>query len=237
MILLSAFSLDAQQAATQEAKVLAGGIRVTSADAMVSWEKKLAEVEFRRASIEEVIGYLREEFSAINFVSSQQALDIPVTLHLRNVRLEEIMDAITFATDGQVRFDPSKENLVAVQARAIRTSKPVLKAYSLHRYLDGKSKEEADKAIMELQKTLEVSWAMLQGDQNESSNQIRPSLSIHENTKVLIAVGQPAQLEAIEEIINALQGSFPSRAGTRGGYGGGGYFQTGTEEPQLPAKR
>jgi hypothetical protein len=92
-----------------------------------------------------------------------------------------------------------------------------LKAFSLHRYLEGKSQEESAVALARLEQTLEDAWNMLaQGEEGGPAPE-KPRLSIHRNTKILIAVGLPEQLAAIEEIINALQGPAPMSSRDAGG--------------------
>lgn len=204
-------------AETNEKILSASGIKVTSPEALASWQTKMPELGFDERPLSQVMNHLRDEFPGVNFVISGQAENIPVALKLRHVGLEEILEALTFATDGQARFDVRKENLVVVQGRPRREAKPVLQAFSLHRYLDAKSQEESAEALARLEQTLESAWMMLAESEGGGPAPERPRLSIHRNTKILIAVGHPDQLAAIEEIINALQGPAPMPSHDAGG--------------------
>src|SRR5262249_15188902 len=78
--------------------------------------------------------------------------------------------------------------------------------FSLARYLLGKSEDEANKAVAEVENMLELCWELLR-DADRSSTKIEaPRLNLHRGTKLLIVVGQPSQVEVVEQVIGQLQG-------------------------------
>jgi len=176
-----------------------------------AWERRLERVSFDELPIREVVKYLREKYPEINFVMNGGAADVQVKIELRSVTLGNILDALTFASNGNVRFDKKELRLVTVLGREPRKRVAAeLRAFSLSRYLSGLSEEDTERALKELDDVLNSSWEMLQNTRLAGEEFSFPKLSIHRKTKLLIVVGQPEQLEAVEQIVTALQGAAPT---------------------------
>jgi len=174
-----------------------------------AWDRRIAEIEFDGTPLNDVSQTLGEYFPEINFVVNQGAEAQMVTMRLHQVTLDELLKALSFASDGRIQGRKVEDRLVALTFRQDRRSVPTLKAFHLGRYLAGRSGDEADLALQELELVLEISWHMLQEADPDRPQITRPQLNIHRRTSLLIAVGQSEQLEVIAEIVSALQDGGP----------------------------
>ena len=197
-------------------------------------ERRLDTVIFESLPTAEIVRFLRNEFPEVNFIVRGQVGEIVLDLELRSVTLDDILEAIVIASEEQVRVDKHNDRLVALSVEGPAPRRPEIRAFNLSVYLDGLNDEDSNRALEELNHVFESTWAMLQRSNPNRHHLRAPELKIHGKTKLLIAVGQIEQLQAMEEIVNALQGgrsNVRQRGGMMSGYGsgfgGGGMFGGG----------
>lgn len=184
------------------------------------WLRRLPEVKFDGVPMSEVTKFLftvfqsdRDQHSSISFIVRPDAADIPITLHLRSVNLEDILEALELAAlPLQIEVQDNKKNVVFGRRpdRRIKEfkkgeSKPVCRAYSLSRYLAGKSDKDVHAAMQEVESVVKDGWAIM-GFTDDEFEGFRPRLQFHRGTKILILAGFPQALEAADQIINQLEG-------------------------------
>jgi len=200
------------------------------------WQRRVNDVRLEGVPYSEVAAGLAKSFPEINFVVTPGESDeLAVSLSLRNVTLDDIFTAMNLATGGRVQAAKINDRMVnfkLVEAAASEPSpKKICRAFSLSRYLSGRSDKETDTALVELEDALKQCWTMLQKANPTDIALQRPELSLHPTTKLLIVVGVPEQLAVVEEVVNQLEG-VPAQpmidpttglpVPTTGGYGGGG---------------
>ena len=186
------------------------------------WQRQVGELGFQSVPVRDVVDALGKHYPEINFVANESAQDILVSVKLRAVSLENILEALTFASDGRVQFKKRDDRLVVVMAREQKRKPPVLQAFNLSRYLGDRKPEEVGEALKDIERVLHNAWAMLREADPDSQDVPQPDLSIHRKTKLLIAVGQEEQLKVISQVVGALDGGSSMPPGFGGGYGGGG---------------
>lgn len=198
-------------------------------DGSAARQRRLEDIRFDDVPLTVVVDNLREGFPEINFIITGDAKNLPVTLQLRSVTLNDILTALTIAASDQIVVDEVDERLVTIRPAVRERSKPMLRAFNLGSYLakSGSSEEETEEALQEVYDVLVNAWDMFQSADPEMRHVDMPSLSHHRQTKLLIAVGQEEHLQMIEQIVNALQGVSSSMGGGGGGMGGGGYGSGG----------
>lgn len=196
------------------------------------WEKQLDMVVFENLPLFEVVQFLRQEFDGLNFVLAEELRDEVPFLKLRRVTISDILEGLALATDGLVQHKQVSERLVHISADPGLQRSPELKAFNLRNYFNAFEGEE-EEALKELYQVLEEGWIMMRHANGNRKQGRKPELSIHQRTKLLIAVGHHTELNVVEAIVDALHGE-RSRidfgggisAGGGGGYGGmggGGY--------------
>jgi hypothetical protein len=197
------------------------------------WTRKIQEVQFESQPLSEVASYLSDVFPEIYFVVHPKVALTSVSLKLRSVTLDDIFVALEICTKDSaipatgLVIDPNTglpmpagpgpslqikkvgERMVSFTAGeasgTAAAEKPVCRAFSLNRYLAGKSDQEADKALSEIQEALHICWKMMEADAAGSSSR-SPQLSMHRGTKLLLVVGQAAQVEVVAQVISQLNG-------------------------------
>lgn len=208
----------------------------TVAKADDPWERRLKELRLDGVPLMELMRFLEEKFPEVNFVLTPGDDDPSVSLNLRGVTLDDIFMAVNLATRGRVQATKVTDRMVNLRLLEAPPTEPaprkICRAFSLSRYLSGRSNEQMDLALKDLEDALERCRQMLQeANPGERMNQ-ELKLSLHRTTKLLLAVGLPEQLAVVEEVVNQLEG-VPSSvaidpatglpvAGGGGGYGGGG---------------
>ena len=222
---IAILSVSAVTAQAQSAPVK-GSFGVASDVLSNVWEKQLKVVEFKSLPLSEVIQFLREEFDGLNFVLAEELRDVEPFLKLRRVTVSDILEGLALATDGLVQHKQVSERLVHISADPGLQRRPELKAFNLRNYFDAFGGEE-EEALKELYKVLEQGWFMMRQANGGRKQGRKPELSIHEKTKLLIAVGHDTELRVVESIVDALHGGrsridFGGGMGGGGGYGGGG---------------
>src|SRR5688572_24396202 len=70
-----------------------------------------AKIESTNSSIEELARLLEAQFENANFVVPQTVANIRVTLKLRNVNLDQVLQAVAFATEQRVAAEEITENV------------------------------------------------------------------------------------------------------------------------------
>jgi hypothetical protein len=214
------------------------GKPATNAEAEAAWHSRISEINLgdNLPLFEVVRSVLSRHFPNVNFVVPESARDTTVPrLVLRNVTLAETLKAMELASDGRIRGGPptepqavdaaglpirsatdnSKGNIVTFSvgpvpgsSDAARQNPAVCRVFSLAPYLGDRSEKDGQLAIKQLYDAFAVAWAMLAKYDRDVHE---PSLTIHEGTKLLIAVGRDKELSVIDSVIRQLQGSAPAR--------------------------
>lgn len=220
------------------------------------WNRVIPELQFDNVPLKDVVDYISEHVPEINFVIQAPVSTIPVSLKLRSVKLDDIFTALDICTKQTAGggIDPStglptpgntleikklSDRMVSFVAyegsmRGMATM-TVCRAFSLSRYLAGKADKEVNEAMTEIEDALQTAWKMLQVSDPANAKLVRPQLNLHRATKLLIVVGQPQQVQVVEEVINQLESgagaeeaaaarAMNSRYGVPGGIGAPGGF-------------
>jgi hypothetical protein len=208
-----------------------------------TWSKEIKDFKFDGVPMGEIVVYLQEKVTGINFVITPDAAEYVLPpVRLSSVTLEDVFTAIRIISSGEIQISPESAMLVSVTRIAPpakpRGFKKSCVAYNLSLYLQGKQGPELEQSMKDVEDALERCWKML--DQANNQRYERPALSLHAPTKMLIAVGEPDQLMVIEQIVRQLEasvnpligggglgggmapGGFGGYGGAVGGYGGGG---------------
>jgi hypothetical protein len=172
-------------------------------------------VEFKEATIAEVIEFLAKKDAGFNAVVQPSVQTCRVSLKLRNVTSGQVLSALPFASEGAVEL----ENLPDVEIVGVKAVmppavvgedglpiRPECRIFSLAAYLAGKDEKAGAAAIEQFHRSLNAAVEML----NNASPQARvktPQLQVNPETKLLIAVGLPDDLAVVEQLVTALQGS------------------------------
>ena len=177
--------------------------------------RQITELKFDGIPLGEVAALLSEPgyFPEINFVVSPAIKDAPITLKLRDVTLDDIFTAMDVATSSSVKVNWMTDRMVTFtvnQTVPDDPAKPVCRAFSLARYLAGKSDADAEKALKEVEDALRKCWDMLQAAGRSSASTEAPQLSLHRATKLLIVVGQPSQVDVVAQVVNQLEQGNPT---------------------------
>lgn len=185
----------------------AAALSPVSAATNAAWERRLPAFNVNNLPLKEVAQALTGKFPEINFIVPDNARDSIVNLTLRNVALQEILDAMEMASEGNLR-SLKRGNMVSFSARqspsGSRENAAQCRVFRLAPYLEGKSESAADLAVKSLYEALAVAWEMLK---RHERNVEPPELTIHRETKLLIAVGRERELAVLEQVVRELQGS------------------------------
>jgi hypothetical protein len=240
VVLLMTFPVGGQQKPASEPKPKSGEASKSSDP----WQRRLPELNLQNIPLAEVVNMLAEkdQFPEINVICDQAVKDTAVTLKLRSVTLDDIFTALEIATQsGGSIVDPASglPSQLAVQANKISDRMvslsfrqtppiapvtPVCRAFSLSRYLAGKSSNEIESALKEIEDTLNLCWDMLKKADRTNTKTESPQLRLHPGTKLLIVVGQENQVAVVAQVLEQLdQGMVPSIDPATGlpGLGGG----------------
>ena len=172
------------------------------------------DVDFKDATIDEVIGFLSKKGEGFNAVVQQNVKNLKVSLKLRNVTVQQVLSALPFATEGGVELEDLPDGIVGVKAGVQPQSvgedglpiRPECRIFSLASYLAGKDEKAGAVAIEQFQRSLDAAVQML----NDASPQARaktPQMQVNPETKLLIAVGLRDDLAVVEQLVGALQGN------------------------------
>ena len=188
--------------------------------------KVIAQLNFVKTNLKDVLSELRDIFDGVQFVTNGPVERLTVDIELRSVNLRNILTAIEIQLEGQIRIREMEGNLVAVYANVPPAPKPILRAFSIAPYIKIKVNEAFEKhdknlepeeletlkddilqvAEDEIYDTIERSLQMLR-DVSETSDQVGlAKLSIHPRSKLMIAVGSPESVEVVGQIVIALNG-------------------------------
>lgn len=182
-----------------------------AADAADPWQRKLKELRYEGLPLGEVARHLGGQFPEINFVVAPDDTEARVNVDLRSVALEDVFAAMNLASKGTIQADKINDRMVHFKLVESPPSQPAPKrqcaAFSLNRYLSGRSDKEMDEAIEDIYKTLEQCWKMLAKANPTDSSFQSPDFSLHRKTKLLLVVGVPEQLEVVGQVVNQLQGN------------------------------
>jgi len=172
------------------------------------------DVDFKDATIAEIVEFLAKKDEGLNVVVQQTVKAIQVSLKLRNVTSQQVLNALPFATEGGVDIETLPDSMVGVKAAMSPQNigsdglpiRPECRIFSLAAYLAGKDEKVRDIAIEQFHRSLDSAVQML----NDASPQTRvktPQLQVNPETKLLIAVGLPDDLAVVEQLVTALQGN------------------------------
>jgi hypothetical protein len=211
--------------------------KASNVDVEAAWQRRLPDINLGDnlplAMVAELIG---KQFPELNFVVPVGARDKTVPLLvLRNVTLDDILKAIELASEGNIRGGVPSEpqgvdanglpirmtlgnshgNLVAFSVGPVPGSPSaagqnpaVCRVFSIAPYLANRSKQDADRAVKILYDAFHTAASMLQ---RRDSDARELDITIHEGTKLLIAVGRDKDLAVMEQVIKELQRFEPAR--------------------------
>ena len=186
-------------------------------------DKQIKEVVFDELPLHLVVEFLRGEFDGLNFILAKELSDVAPSLQLRRVSILDILKGLSLATDQLVQFEQVSDRLFHLFVNPALQQQTQLKAFSLRSYFTDFDGDE-DEALKELYETLDQGWSLMRKRAGHGLQNRRPELSIHQKTKLLIAVGYPTELGVVESIVDALQaGGSTIRFGAGGGAPGMGY--------------
>jgi len=179
------------------------------------------DVDFKDATIAEVIESLSKKDDGFNSVVQPSLKDVKVSLKLRNVTTQQVLSALTFASEGGVELEDLPDGIVGVKATRSpqtfdsdgRPIRPECRIFSLAGYLVGKDEKAGHAAIEQFHQSLEAAVQMLNQASPQSSVKV-PQLQVNPETKLLIAVGMPDDLAVVEQLVGALQGNSWYRKGS-----------------------
>jgi len=190
------------------------------------WRRVIPELRFDAVPLGDDVDFLSEVVPEINFVIQAPVKDIPVTLKLRSVTLDDIFTALDICTKQNIgnSIDPTtglpgpgntleikklSDRMVTFMAyqggAPAMSTMTVCRAFSLNKYLAGKADKEVNAAMTEIEEALQTAWQMVQFADPANSKMRKPQLNLHRATKLLIVVGQPQQVQVVEEVINQLE--------------------------------
>ncbi len=176
-----------------------------------AWARRLASLKMEALPLVEVVKELDGKFPEVNFIVPDAGRDATVSLNLRNVSLQEVLDAIEMSSEGAVR-SMKRGNMVSfavARSGNSRGNSALCRVFRLSPYLDGKSEKESEVAVKSLYDALTLAWTML-GEQERGVQ--RPNLTIHRETKLLIAVGREKELSVVEQVVRELGAVVTTRA-------------------------
>jgi hypothetical protein len=191
-------------------------------------------MEFVDTDLKEIVSYLRDRFQGANFMLQPKAENIRVTLSVRNVGMEQALQAVAFASEGRVavnKMDYHFYGLVLVDPAVNPAQKPTCRVFNLSGAQDF-SDARADTFLDELKRSIEQAVTTLHAVDAGSAIEM-PELQFHRGAKLLVAVGKPDSLGVVEQFVLALGGraadlpqpgrnAAPAAPATRAGFGGFG---------------
>jgi hypothetical protein len=190
------------------------------------------EIEFLELPMNEVIDYLREimEPTGVNFIVSDDVKDVQVRLQLRNVTFDQLTKAIEIASEGRVAIDPVDDSLFHVRAGDVKVARaePVLQVFNLSKFLQGRTDDDAARAVEDLHKTVDIAFEMLSEAQQATGGSAAKKARLpinskfHPGTKLMIVIGSREDVQVFHEVTSQLLGE-PRPSARRAGnsYGGG----------------
>jgi type II secretory pathway component GspD/PulD (secretin) len=170
------------------------------------------DVNFKDAPIADVIEFLSKKDEGFNVVVQQNVKDIGVSLKLRNVSAQQVLNALPFASEGTVQLEDLPDGIVGVKAAMPPQAfgndglpiRPECRIFSLSAYLAGKDEKAGAAAIEQFHQSLDAAVRMLNNASPQTGVKV-PQLQVNPETKLLIAVGMPDDLAVVEQLVGALQ--------------------------------
>ncbi len=193
-------------------------------------EATRVNLQFENTELSKIISFLREKFQGANFMVQPKAESVRVTLNVRNVGVEQALQAVAFASDGRVavnRMDYRFYGLVLADPAAFGNAaqKPTCRVFNLST-AQNFSDQQANPFLDELENSISETITSLRKADPVSTVEA-PTLQFHRPTKLLVAVGKPEDLAVVEQFVVALGGkasnmAAPARNVAPGGMGIGG---------------
>lgn len=170
------------------------------------------DLDLKDATIAEVIDLLSKNDEGFNAVVQQNVKGIKVSLKLRNVTTQQVLSALTFASENSVELEELPDGIVGVKATVPPQSvgenglpiRPECRIFSLAAYLAGKDERAGAAAIEQFHQSLDAAVRMLNNASPQTGVKV-PQLQVNPETKLLIAVGMPDDLAVVEQLVGALQ--------------------------------
>ena len=183
---------------------------------------KLEEVEFDRA-FTSVVGYLRNEFTPINFVVRQDPDTeriigtVGIRLKLRSVGLRDILNAITYSTNGKLQWEQLGPTMVGFHVKTQPESKDSqsqppkeaeiqTKVFNLPYRLQTTDQTTIEKALYQLDQVGAMIDKLNKGVK-------KPRLQYHNGSGSLVVTGTTDSIDLVNSIIENLQKSIAMQAG------------------------
>lgn len=183
-----------------------------TASANDPWQRKIAAFEIDGLPMSEVANLLADSkyFPEINFLVDPAARDMAVPLlKLRSATLDDIFTALNVSLQGALQVNKINDRMVSFAYRTdpaeAGSKKPICRAFSLSRYLAGKTDKDVDIAMVGVESALNTCWEMLQRADRSTTKPAAPQLNLHRATKLLIVVGDPEQIGVVEQVIGQLE--------------------------------
>jgi hypothetical protein len=174
--------------------------------------QKRVTLEFNEAYLSEAADFLAKQFDGANFVVPPKVARLRVTVKLRNVTLDQALQAIAFATENRLQINQVAENVYGFsiadgQPGSAPDERAMCRIFSLASApaFIGIAPDKVNKMVTELKETLENAINMLRRAEPTSTVET-PPLQFHPSTKLLIAVGKPGELAILEQLVMALGG-------------------------------
>ncbi len=202
-------------------------------------ESTRVNMQFVDEDLKDIISFLRDHFPGANFMVQPKAENVRVTLNVRNVGMEQALQAVAFASDGRLavsRMDYHFYGLILTDPAANSSQKPTCRVFNLSGAQDF-SDGRADAFLDEMKESIMQTMAILRHADTASSLEM-PELQFHRATRLLVAVGKPDSLAIVDQFVVALGGratdmsqpaknAAPGVSAGRGGFGGVGSYAPG----------
>jgi hypothetical protein len=171
------------------------------------------------ATIENIGKYLSAADTNLNLVVSPDAAEVTIqNLKLRAADIAELMQALTYATQGAVRGNqisggtphPGPSRFWAISGRPTPPTEQTVEVFNLSGFIDhlnqaaNKNSKSLDEELTEIKKIiLDTVIHLKQGHLQDKDT---PSFSFHPGTGLFIVIGTPTAAEVARKIVNALPG-------------------------------
>ena len=159
------------------------------------------------ATVENLAKYLRIVDTNLSIVLSAGAADVKIGDLKIHSNMSAIMEALSVATDGNIRGGPAanRNAWFIMGGRRTIVSQRTVEVFNLTGYIRtlGDAKEDVVRAKLdEVQRLTAETLATLY----EGRNVENPSFRFHAGTSLLIVTGNSDYIEVVRKIVNALPG-------------------------------
>jgi hypothetical protein len=183
-------------------------------------ENQRLSVDFNRPlELPEIVSWLRQAVSHVDFVVSSKLLDevggFGWTIKLRSANVRDILTALGIASDGQVWFEVLTPTLIALvpnpaTAPAEIPEPPAHQVVNLREILEVREPAFLEEAISTINHLVRETLATIHGNPA-----LAPKLNYHPGSGVLVIVGQRDAIQISMDIIRNLQPHYRQPRETR----------------------